>query len=459
MGSPTPRIAPPPPARSHVAELESVAAELGITLMPWQHTAGRYLTATRPDGRSLYSEVAIVVARQQGKTTLMKPAIVRWLRAGQRILHIAQTRELPREMFNLIADAMSDTPELFPKRCGKTIWPRYGAGQEEIILTNGGTYRIAAANRGGARGRSNDKLLIDELREMETWDVVASAEPTLAMSPDPQRIYLSNAGTERSVILNALRERGIGGNDPTLAYLEWSAAPERSMSDRDGWAEADPALGHYPQVERNLEEALHKVPGPVFETERLCRWVATMLPLVVPVDEWELRRGPLPEPSRPCMGIAVDPEGRRASAVIAWTAAGKVYVRHFAEAGPGGPIDLDAFATDLLPLTRKHRVRTVGFNPWTDRDLARHFPSAKPIQGADHAAASARVVSAVASAQLVHDGSPELGADMAYTVRAETPQGWHAVRANADRPTTASLAMLRAVWLASEPGHVKSKVW
>ena len=74
--------------------------------------------------------------------------------------------------------------------------PRFGSGQEEIRLRNGGKYRIVAPTRGGARGPSNDLVIVDELREMDTLDFIAAAKPTLIASPSPQIVYLSNAGTD-----------------------------------------------------------------------------------------------------------------------------------------------------------------------------------------------------------------------------------------------------------------------
>jgi hypothetical protein len=460
-GRDKPRVAPPPPARSDAPAFRDVAKEMGIELMPWQVEAAKYLTARGPDNRRLYSEVCIVVARQQGKTTLMKPYIVQALRAGKKVLHIAQVRELPRIMFGIIADALSETPDLFPRRRGKIIWPRYGAGSEEIVLTNGGSYRIASATRGGARGHDVDLLIIDELREMDSWEVLAQAGPTLAMSPDPQSVYLSNAGTEASVILNSMRDRGVAGRDPTLAYLEWSAAPERALDDKDGWCEANPALGHFPQVERNLDDDFGKLPAPVFETERLCRWVVTLMPKLAVDATWQKARRSLPDVKQPAMGIAVDAETRRASAAVAWMANGACYVWHFAEAGPAEPIEVDAFAADLQPLVAQHRIREdqIGFDPYWDRALARHFPKAKSITGTEWMAACKNFAALLDGGQLHHDDAGVLTADLAYTVRRETSNGWFAVPASAERPTTASLAMIRAVWLATNPSQPKPKVF
>ena len=98
LGIAAPRIAPPVPARSAVAEYQEQADELGISLFPWQILALRYICALGRDDRWLYGEEATIVSRQNGKTELLLPLIVRRLRSGRRLMHTAQNRELPREV-------------------------------------------------------------------------------------------------------------------------------------------------------------------------------------------------------------------------------------------------------------------------------------------------------------------------------------------------------------------------
>lgn len=453
MGHAKPRIAPPTPARSDVKGFRETAEAMAIVLMPWQVEFARYLTATGKDGRLLYREVCGVVARQQGKTTLMKPHIIRCLRAGRKVMHIAQNRELPRQMFGIIADALSGEPDLFPKRRGRVIWPRYGSGQEEIALLNGGSYRIAASSRGGGRGWPNDVVIIDELREMTDREVVGAVEPTLTMSVDPQMIYLSNAGADDSVVLNDVRDRA--GQDDALAYLEWSASPERRPDDIAGWAEANPALGHYPSVLRTLETAYrkHKLADTlsIFETEHLCRWVVTMLPRLFPDELWQQARAELEKPVRPYMGVNMDPSGTRASAVFAWRQAdGTMAIRQEAEV-EGYPINTDALGKDLSQLALKSGCPSVGYAPWTDAALAKHFKNAKAVDSRAFASDCGTFVRLATSGKLRWDIGEAIGADLAWVGRKPHESGaWTAVKAKEDHPVTAILAAIRAVGLASD---------
>ena len=162
--------------------------------MPWQDVATVYITAKGPDGW-LYRHVAVVVGRQNGKTTLIKPVILHRLREGRHIMHIAQVRELPRIMF-----------EHGRRPRGDRLRPVPSTSREDHLAAAGWRVRVhrpeqwwVVPHRGGhvgrARGHRIDDLIVDELREMKTS---SSTRPSrrCASSDNPQMIYLSNAGTD-----------------------------------------------------------------------------------------------------------------------------------------------------------------------------------------------------------------------------------------------------------------------
>jgi hypothetical protein len=460
VGSPSPRIAPPLPLRHDLAGYRAQSVDLDIDPMPWQDTAATYLTATDLEGRWLFRDVAVVVGRQNGKTTLTKPLIVQRLKAGRKVMHIAQVRELPRIMFESIADALEDDPTLFPKRRGKIIWPRRGAGSESIILTNGGTYRIAAAITGSARGHSIDDLLIDELREMESFDVINSAKPAQRFSENPQTIYLSNAGTDDSVVLNSLRARG-EANDPALAYLEWSADPDYDPGDVRGWVQANPSIGHFPQVLTDLEKdyVSAKLGGNMagFETEALCRWVKTMRPALVTLDEWNACEvSHAPKPRKTFMAVSMDPDGSRASAAKAWLD-GDVCYLSVVDDVRGAPI----ITSELGEAWRRKYAAKVAFDPMTDRELAKFFRVTKAVSGPEFANATSNFVEHVRTGKLRWVDAAVVGDDLTWTARKENDEtgSYQAVRANDDRPITAALAAIRAVWLATGLPHASLRVY
>jgi phage terminase large subunit-like protein len=457
-GRERPRIAPPVPARSDLAAFRQTATGLGITLMPWQISAARYLEALASGSRHLYREVAIVVARQNGKTELLVPLIVKRLREGRRIMHTAQDRSLPREVFYRVADIMWEHDrKLFPMRNDRQTKPRYANGQEEIRLRNGGVYSIVAPTRGGARGPTRDLVIIDELREMDSWDFIAAAKPTLTLSPDPQMLYLSNAGEDISIVLNAIRKRR--DEDPALAYLEWSAAPDRPADDPIAWAEANPALGHEPESMGSITETLTddyrtaKLEGTlgIFETEHLCRWVATTRELLVAVDAWTLCAGEAETPRLPMMAVSMDPDRKRASAAIAWAGEDATHLQLLFDV-TGDPIDTDALGQDLRTTASKLGVRRVGYDPITDRELVKYFKKAESISGGMFANATSQFANVVSAKTLRWHEADPITDDLTWTARKLVDRdtgAFEAVRAQDDRPITAALAAIRAVYLAT----------
>lgn len=446
LGIADPRLAPPIPVAGLIKEYRAAAKDLGLSLMPWQQIAARYLTATEGD-RWRYRDVCIVVARQNGKTTLLLPLILMGMRRGEKILHTAQNRALPRETFLELARLLGghrDVAEI-----------RFANGQELIRFNNGGRYTLVAP-RPGVRGYGVDTVLLDEVREQHSFDLLAGIKPTLTASRNPQIVYLSNAGDSDSVVLNDLRRRA--DTDKRLCYLEWSAAPERTLDDQEGWREANPALGTTIQLD-TLEGFLESFPPAVFETEHLCRWVISMQPKLVSEAKWEQCRGTLEGARRPAMGISLDASGKRASAVLAWQQSdGTIAVRVIADVH-GDPIDTDRFGKELHDRAIRDGAYEVAFDDLTDRGLARFFKRAKPMTGRVFANASANFVRVIEAGRLRWDDADQITHDLSWTARRPLTEGaWAAVKAKEDRPITASLAAIRAVQLASGPRPATPKV-
>jgi phage terminase large subunit-like protein len=462
FGQEKPRLAPPTPARSLVDDFIKTAKDIGIDLFPWQVVVARYLQARGPGEAWLYRHVAVIVARQNGKTRLLVPLIVSRLRMGHRIMHTAQDRNLPREVYSEVADIMAASPGELAVKNGRIVMPRFANGQEEIRMKNGGIYSIVAPTRGGARGPSRDLVIIDELREMTDHDFIAAANPTLQASKSPQMLYLSNAGDESSVVLNAIKASQDA--DPTLAYLEWSAAPERDLEDHEGWAQANPSIGHLPGMLGNLEMDLqtYRARGElaIFETENLCRWVTSMRPKLVDEEAWIACHGPLEAPVRPVLAFSMDPDGHRASAAIAWRRPdGSIGLRLTYDV-TGNPIDTDRLGEDLRKDAARLGIRHVGFDPLTDGHLAKWFKKPTPVRGQAFANATSTFVNLVNAGKLRWADADAVTADLVYTARKDDRESgsFEAVRVKDDRPITASLAAIRAVALAASPPLPSPKV-
>ena len=86
----------------------------------------------------------------------------------------------------------------------------------------------------------------------------------------------------------------------------------------------------------------------------------------------------------------------------------------------------------------------------------------KPITGGEFANASARFALAVASRKLRWHDADAVTDDLVWTTKKPHDESgsYQAVRAQDDRPITAALAAIRAVWMASTPPRTgKAKVY
>jgi hypothetical protein len=252
--------------------------------------------------------VIVLVARQNGKSTLSQVLALWFMYVLGRALVIgtAQDLDVAEEIWKGAVDLVEETPELnaLKERVVKTN------GQKSLELKTGERYKVKAANRRAGRGLSGDLILLDELREHQSWDSWSAVTKTTMARDEAQVWALSNAGDASSIVLRYLRKMahaelgdpdGINGEpvaeesepdddlsveDDSLGIFEWSAPPGCDIWDRDGWAQANPSLGHS-ITERTVASACKTDPEWVFRTEVLCQWSDGTLEGPFPPGSWE----------------------------------------------------------------------------------------------------------------------------------------------------------------------------
>ena len=309
-GNESPRVFTPPkreltPETSKgFAFIEFCLDILEIHLLPWQKWLAIHALELNPDGTFRFKTVVLLVARQNGKSTFMQ-ALALWcmfVEGAPLVIGTAQNLDIAEEQWSgavEIAEGVSELAELI-EHVDKTN------GKKALRLTTGERYKVAAASRRGGRGLSGDLILLDELREHQNWDAWGAVTKTTMARPKAQVWAASNAGDLASVVLRHLRSlahRALdypdgkdgmvdlgdvpeGGADDSLAIFEWSAAPGRTVWDRQGWAEANPSLG-YTVDERSIAAAAATDPEWVFRTEVLCQFVNTAAQGPFPSGAWE----------------------------------------------------------------------------------------------------------------------------------------------------------------------------
>lgn len=258
--------------------VEFARTVLGLEVLPWQEWVLIHALELNPDGTFRFRTVVLLVARQNGKTTLVQ-ILALWRlfvdsQSGpQLVIGTAQNLDLSEEAWAGCVEMAEGTPELEDEI---TSVVRVN-GKKALILADGSKYKVAAASRKGGRGLSGDLVLLDELREHQTWEAWGAVTKTTMARARAQVWAYSNAGDAKSVVLNHLvaqarleveREE----NDTTVGLFEYSAPDGCELDDLDAIAQANPSLGYTISLEAILS-ALRTDPEPVYRTEVLCQSV------------------------------------------------------------------------------------------------------------------------------------------------------------------------------------------
>lgn len=279
---------------------------LGIEPLPWQRWLLIHVGELDALGMFRFRTVLILVARQNGKTTIVevKNLWKMFVLGVALVIGTAQNLDISEESWDKAVEIVESIPELAAevKHVDKTN------GKKALKLASGSRWKIAAASRKGGRGLSGDDVNLDELREHQKWDAWGAVTKTTMARPNAQVFAFSNAGDDKSIVLNSLRENAIAAlKDPanadrSLGIFEWSApeeirctCPDRSdgrphasdclLRDRDAWAQANPSLG-YTITEQAIESALATDPEPVFRTEVLCQRVPDLEEGIITAAQW-----------------------------------------------------------------------------------------------------------------------------------------------------------------------------
>lgn len=397
---------------------------LGEPLLPWQRWLAIRALELNPDGTYRFRTVLTLVARQSGKSHLLKVmALWRMYIDGARlVVGAAQNMQLARESWLASIEMAKAVPDLAAEIAKVSL----NNNDPHLALSSGARYKIVAATRGSGRGLSADLLVLDEVREQRDWAAWSSLSKTTMARPMGQIWAISNAGDDQSVVLNHLREAALSGADPTIGIFEWSAEDGCDLDDPAAWCAANPGLGHTIS-EQAIRSALATDPPAVFRTEVLCQRVES-LDEAVNVAAWrdcadaKGSMDGLRERVVTCLDVA--PDGRHVTLVAAAvTADGRVRVEV-----------VDAWksteeARRALPdlLARVKPVATTWFPTGPAAALAhelRAAPGSTEIKGAAVVEVCQEFSDLVLARRVVHPGDGLLDAHVLGARKYHQGDGW-----------------------------------
>jgi hypothetical protein len=179
------------------------------------------------DGTFRFRTVVVLVARQNGKSTLAQVLALffMYVRSAPLVIGTAQNLDIAEEVWQGAVDIAEDVPEL-QDEIERIVRVN---GKKALELRSGERYKVQAANRRGGRGLSGDLVIMDELREHQSWDSWSAVTKTTLARSLAQIWALSNAGDASSIVLAHLRRMGhaaLGDPDGINADAgRWTSRP------------------------------------------------------------------------------------------------------------------------------------------------------------------------------------------------------------------------------------------
>jgi hypothetical protein len=346
-GKEAPRIYTKPlrkltPQTSHgFSAIQFAEQALGMNLLPWQKWLLIHMLEVLPSGRYRFRIVVVLVARQNGKSTVSQVLALWWIyvRGLKTVLGSAQDLDTAEKIWRGAVEMAEAVPEL-EEMIEKIVEVN---GKKALVVKDtddlGKTvyreYRVKASGRRAGRGFTGQGVVLDELREQRTWEAWSALTKTTMAKPNAQIVALSNAGDISSVVLWHLRKLGhralgdpdgicaddeqlvelhdlleIGDDweddprfeqdeeqqqeygDDDLGLFEWSASPNCDKWDIEEWAQANPSMNWTIDDETEVTDAAIRSacrsdPEWEFRTEVLCQWQHGRAQSEFPGTSWE----------------------------------------------------------------------------------------------------------------------------------------------------------------------------
>jgi phage terminase large subunit-like protein len=436
-------------------ELIDLAIKLGEPLMPWQELVAIESMRLKDDERWAFSQIGVLVARQQGKSHLMRLRILWGLLNGEKLQILsAHKLAVSLEHFNQLLDLIEQHDWLLSQM--KKI--RRTNGQEEIQFNNGGRFKVVANNAAGRGYAGAETIYLDELREHKDYGAWSAITKTQLAAKNPALFAFSNAGDATSMVLNEMRDRGmatIQGVTDSLLWLEWSAPPNTNISiESAAWA--NPAMGRTVHVD-NIKATFNE-PEAVVRTEVMCQWVDTLQSPWSP-NAWNQCADPdlIVEPGQQTyLAFDVTPRRNQASLVASQIIDGKIALGLVQTFDSDTALDDLTIANAVADWARAYDVTEIAYSKNTGQAVAARLASAgimtTAIDGRAFAMACDQMLSAMEHHRLIHKDEVTFNKHVSACARIPFAEGgWLIGRRASNANVTGAVAAAMAISLASKP--------
>jgi phage terminase large subunit-like protein len=436
-------------------ELIDLAIKLNEPLMPWQELVAIESMRVKDDERWAFPQIGVLVARQQGKSHLMRLRILWGLLNGEKLQILsAHKLAVSLEHFNQLLDLIEQHDWLMAQM--KKI--RRTNGQEEIQFLNNARFKVVANNAAGRGYAGAETIYLDELREHKDYGAWSAITKTQLAAKNPALFAFSNAGDATSTVLNEMRDRGLAtiqGVTDSLLWLEWSAPPNTNISiESAAWA--NPAMGRTVHVD-NIKATFNE-PEAVVRTEVMCQWVDTLQSPWSP-NAWNQCADPdlVVEPGQQTyLAFDVTPRRNQASLVASQIIDGKIALGLVQTFDSDTALDDLTIANAVADWARAYDVTEIAYSKNTGQAVAARLASAgimtTAIDGRAFAMACDQMLSAMEHNRIIHKDEVTFNKHVSACARIPFAEGgWLIGRRASNANVTGAVAAAMAISLASKP--------
>lgn len=475
LGAQEPRIAHWPVYESTSGDEAVELAQLaGLHLDEWQQFVLRHSLGERADGSWAAKEVGVTAPRQNGKDGILEARSLAGLfLLGERLItHSAHQFDTSLEAFRRLLELIENTPDL--DRLVKRVSRSHG--EEGIEIKGGHRIRFRTRTKKGGRGFSGDLVILNEAMEL-TAASKSALFFTISARPNPQVWYAGSPVDqlihEHGVEFARVRERGLTGEDPRLAYFEWSIDRDRPdevepevAADPEAWAQANPALGIRITLE-TIEDEHRSMDPRSFAVERLGvgDWPATddSGEYVIDPDAWEaLIDVGSTTVGQVCFSFDVTPDRGRAAIGVAGRRRDGHRHTEIVEHKRGTAW----VAPRLAELTAAHDALAVRYDERSPAaslvpEITESGVTVEPVAAKEHAQACGHFYDTVVDRKtLRHLGTPELEAALKGAARRDLGDAWGWSRKSSGVDISPLVTVTLALWgldSALKPKKIKPR--
>lgn len=457
VGATKPRLMNTPlKGQSKVQDVIDIAEMIGMPLLPWQEYVLRDALTVDKQGMFIRKTCLLLISRQQGKThltrMLMLAHLLKW--ETKNVIIASSNRAMALDTFRQVAHVFESNENLMA--LVKAI--RYANGTECIEMKTGQRLDIVAATRDGSRGRTG-VLFIDEVREWSE-EAYRAAMPVTRAVPNAQTWLTSNAGDAFSTVLNGLRERALENPPKTFGFYEYSAAPHCGIWDREGWAQANPALG-YTVTEETLEESVATSPIENTRTEMLCQWVSSLQSpwTYGTIEACSDSTLEIPVGGYTVFAFDVNPSRRNASLVAGQILPdGRIGVGILQTWESQVSVDDLKIAADIKAWADQYRPRQICFDKYATQTIADRLSNAgcvtQDISGMQFYQACTDLKDALDNSRLVHKGQDVWIQQMNNCAVKQNDSSWRIIKRSSGGDISGAIATAMVVTMLMKPQQV-----